>query len=222
MDTGLARWGGPVAGVIFVVLLVVGIIMTTEVIPEDDDPDAEFIETYDDSSNRVQQIVGAYILAGAGLSFLWFLNHLRRRLSLAPGSEWLGGLMAGSGVVFVGLLFAGTTAIVMISGSLEFGEMNIEDIDPSLMRVIPQLGFGMILLFGGLAAALCVFAASWAILRNAALPQWLGWLGFLAAIALIFAVIFIPMIALPIWVLAASVALAMDKSRAEPAPVATG
>jgi hypothetical protein len=214
METGLTRWGGPIAGVIFAVLMVAGVLLMNSSTPADDDPDDEFIQFYDDSGNRLEQIVAAYLLAGAGVAFLWFLNHLRRRLTMAPGNDWLGGLTAGSGVVFVAMLYAAATTWVVISGSLEFGSTELDQIDPSLMRIIPQLGFGLLLIFGGISAATCIAAASWAILRTAALPAWLGWLGLLAAVALLFAVIFLPLIALPIWVLAASVALWMQRGEA--------
>jgi hypothetical protein len=218
VESGLTRWGGPIAGLLFSVLLVGGVLLMNSSTPADDDPDDEFVQFYDDSGNRVEQIVAAYILAGAGLAFLWFLNHLRQRLTLAAGTDWLAGLMAGSGVVFVALLYAAATAWVIISGSMEFGSTEIDQIDPSLMRLLPQLGFGLLLIFGALSAAACIGAASWAILRTGTLPAWLGWLGVVAAIALLFAVIFLPLIALPIWVLAASVALWMDRGEPAAAP----
>jgi hypothetical protein len=39
------------------------------------------------------------------------------------------------------------------------------------------------------------------------LPRWLVWTGFGCAVILLFSVVFVPMIALPIWVVAVSVAL---------------
>ena len=55
------------------------------------------------------------------------------------------------------------------------------------------------------------------IMRTGILPKWLGWLGFVAAVVLLFGVVFIPMIALPIWLLAASVVLFRLRSiEAEP------
>jgi hypothetical protein len=45
------------------------------------------------------------------------------------------------------------------------------------------------------------------IMRTGILPKWLAWLGFVAAIVLLFAVVFLPMVALPIWVLATSIVL---------------
>ena len=54
-------------------------------------------------------------------------------------------------------------------------------------------------------------------MRTGILPKWLGWLGFVAAVVLLFGVVFIPMIALPIWLLAASVVLFRLRSiEAEP------
>jgi len=55
---------------------------------------------------------------------------------------------------------------------------------------------------GGFAALVLVLTTSIISLRTGVLPQWLAWLGILAAIVLLFAVIFLPMVALLIWVLA--------------------
>jgi hypothetical protein len=44
-------------------------------------------------------------------------------------------------------------------------------------------------------------------MRTEILPKWLAYLGFVAAVVLLFAVVFIPMVALPIWVLVTSVVL---------------
>jgi prepilin signal peptidase PulO-like enzyme (type II secretory pathway) len=67
------------------------------------------------------------------------------------------------------------------------------------------------LLGGGFAALVLVLTASIISLQTGALPQWLAWLGIVAAVVLVFAVIFLPMIALLIWVLAVSIVMLMRR-----------
>jgi predicted lipid-binding transport protein (Tim44 family) len=85
--------------------------------------------------------------------------------------------------------------------------------------VLQSLGYGSLLVWGGLAASAMVATVSVAALREAVFPAWFGWLGALAAIVLLGAVIFFPMAALPIWVLIASVLLFRRSDAAEPARV---
>lgn len=72
-----------------------------------------------------------------------------------------------------------------------------------------SIGYGSLLLWAALAAALLIAVVSTAVLREAILPAWFGWLGLVAAVALLLAVIFIPMIALPIWALIGGILLLM-------------
>ena len=65
----------------------------------------------------------------------------------------------------------------------------------------------MILLFGMFGAIALIDAASIVILRTGVLPRWLAWLGFVCAVVLLFGVVFLPMIALPIWLIATSIVL---------------
>jgi hypothetical protein len=45
------------------------------------------------------------------------------------------------------------------------------------------------------------------IWRTGVLPRWLAWLGFICGVVLLFGVIFLPMIALPVWLIAMSIVL---------------
>jgi hypothetical protein len=69
-----------------------------------------------------------------------------------------------------------------------------------------------------------IFAVSILTLRTGALPRWSAWVGFLAAIALLFAVIWIPQLALLIWALCVSGAMlarpAATTQAAYPTPTA--
>jgi hypothetical protein len=56
-----------------------------------------------------------------------------------------------------------------------------------------------------LSAAVMVALVSLQALQSAALPRWLAYAGFVVAVALLFAVFFIPMILFLLWVLAVSI-----------------
>jgi hypothetical protein len=223
MDTGLARWSAPLTGVLFVGLFIAGFIFMSNAVPDSDAADQEFIDFYDDSGNRWMQIIGAFCFAGAGLSFMWFGTALRariRRWEANPG--WPSDLIVVGAVAFAAMLFAAAASWVLISGSIEISEVDPEQYDVSTMRAFGDLGFPLLLIFGALAASLAVAAASWSILDTKALPDWLGALGLFVALVVLFSVFFFPILALLVWVLAASVALALDKGKVRQLSVETG
>ena len=77
-----------------------------------------------------------------------------------------------------------------------------------LNYLAPQLGYGILLLPGGAAAALTLVAAGFRGARSRALPAWLGWAGVVIGVALFFiAAIFIPMILLVLWALIAGIVM---------------
>jgi hypothetical protein len=84
---------------------------------------------------------------------------------------------------------------------------------------VPQIGFPAILVFAMFGAIALIDATSIVIMRTGVLPRWFAWLGFVCAVVLLFGAVFIPMIALPIWLLAGSVILFRLRS-AEAEPVA--
>lgn len=205
-----ATWArvAALSGLVFAVLFVVGMIIPD--LPSGHDSDAKVLSFYGERSDRLRVIFAGYLLAAAGIAFLWFLNHLRGRLRAAEAdSGWAANAMLIGGVVFVSMLFAGATAFIAVAGAVTFGDT--PQPSPDVSRILVQLGFGMVLLYGGIAAAFTVAAASLAMLRTREFPDWLAWLGFLAAVVLLFGVLFFPMIALPIWVLAVCFVLVSER-----------
>jgi hypothetical protein len=70
----------------------------------------------------------------------------------------------------------------------------------------------MVLLLGaGFAGLLLVLIASILSLQTGVLPRWLAWLGIVVAIVLLFDVIYVNIVPLLIWVLAASIVLLMRR-----------
>ena len=196
----------PIAGVLAAVTFVIGLILVSNS-PDNNDTDAQVVAWYADHGHRLGVLIGAYLLAFCGLFFLWFMAGLRQRLHAAegPGGR-LANVALGGAVLFVGMLWVGAAALAAVPGAESLGDstpLRIADI----ARFVPSLGFGAILIFGAFGAIALIDATSIVIMRTGILPKWFGWLGFVAAVVLLFGVIFLPMLALPIWLLAASYVL---------------
>lgn len=200
-----SRWA-PLSGIAFVVLYIVGMIVSRT--PDSSDP-AETIAAYypDSKSHRVSMIVAAYILIGGAMLFLWFLSGLRSRLRAAESDDHtLSTLAFSAGVVFVTMLSIGALCLAAVPGSMSFAENKVPT-GADTIQALNSIGYGAILIGAMLSAAVMIFTISVLTLRTGALPRWSAWVGFLAAIALLFAVIWIPQIALLIWTLCVSGAM---------------
>lgn len=209
----------PVAGVMAAVTFVVGALLLFNM-PDSSHSDARLIAWYADHGHQVANVVGVYVLAFCGLFLLWFASRLRDRLRPAEGGgRTLANVAFAGGVLFVGMLWLGASSLAAISGGELFGNAPpLRTAD--LSRFSP--GYAAILIFAMFGAIALIGATSLLIMRSALLPRWLGRLGFVACFALLFAAVFLPMIALPIWLLAASVALfrtpALEGASVVPAP----
>jgi hypothetical protein len=215
MSNQLERWA-PLGGIIFVILMVIGTGLLGDH-PDPDAPEQEIADYLSDSGNHTRNIIGTYAWVLGGVGFLWFLAHLRGVLRSAEGGTGiLSNLGFGAGLIFTTLLMASSAAISAVPSAVEFRDA--PDIDPDFVRILPQLGYGMLLFGGGFTAIILVLTTSIVTLQTGVFPQWLAWLGFVAAFALLFAIIFLPMVAFLIWVLVVSVVLLTQ--RAEAATVA--
>jgi hypothetical protein len=106
--------------------------------------------------------------------------------------------MMASGVTFAAVAYA-----------IGFRDGTVSD--PDFVRVLPQMAWMILLLGAGFAGLLLVLTASILSLQTGVLPRWLAWLGVLVAIVLLFDVIYINIVPLLVWVLAASIVLLMRR-----------
>jgi hypothetical protein len=197
------KWG-PIAGIVFVVLFLVGIFLINT--PDSDDSLSKFRDFYDDGGNRAQVLVSGYLLVLAGVFFFWFLASLRvRLLSVEEPPARLTSIVFGSGLVFIAMLMAGAMAYAFMAGEISFGD--VKNINPELLRILPDLAFPFLTVAAPFAAIAMIDAASVLIVRTGVLPTWIGWYGFVAAIGLLFAGFFVPLILLLLWVVFTSVAM---------------
>ena len=208
---------GALFGIAFAVLIVAAALSSGDT-PSGDDTDADIVAWYEDSGHQKLVLVDAYLFSGAAITLVLFaavglapVLRAARRGGGAYATATLGlAALAAAGMAMGGIALASVGADVLI---------NDAPVDPGSARALQSVGYGSLLVWGGLAASAMVATVSVAALREAVFPAWFGGLGILAAVVMLGAVIFIPMAALPIWALIASVLLFMRGDTAEPARV---
>jgi hypothetical protein len=202
------RWP-VVSGFVFVALFVAAVLVSGGQLGSAGDPDRQFVSYFNDTSNRVRDIAGAYVLAAAGLAFVVFLAHMYATLRERSGQRALPLIALGAGLVFVALLLAAAAALSAVPTGMAYAALFDEErheFGPDVSRLATQLGF-MLLVFAMWAAAACIAAISLAGRATGIFPVWLVGFGLVAALALLFSFFFLPAAALPLWVVAASLHL---------------
>ena len=204
MARQLDRWA-PLGGIIFVVLMITGSMFVADV-PNPDAPQQQLATYLADSSNHTRNIMGAYIWVVGALAFLWFVTGLRSVLRGAEGGTGaLSNLVFGAGVVFAAVWMVSAAAFAAVAYAVGLRGATVSD--PDFVKVLPQMAWMILLLGAGFAGLLLVLTTSILSLQTGVLPRWLAWLGSVVAIALLFDVIYVNIVPLLIWVLAASIVL---------------
>jgi hypothetical protein len=171
MSDRYARYGAA-TGILFVLLVIVGFLVTPKP-PAADASAAEVFEYITDKQNTLHAV--QLIFAAAGFFFIWFIGTLRHSLAAAEGG---GGRLAntafGGGLIAIATLMVafGLAATAALHPAENGPELTHALVDASLL--IPAVG----------APATAVFFAAngLSILRSAYLPSWLGWLGLVTAL----------------------------------------
>jgi hypothetical protein len=198
----------PLAGVIAVVLWVVGLFL----LEKDDRPDgkdtAAFVAWVEQNDTSI--LAGAIVFGFGTLFFLWFLGSLRATLATAEGgSSRLASIAFGGGLaVAIALMFT-----YLPHAQAAFDHANISDTAIEALVHVGDSFFGGAVLF----SIPLLAATGLGILRFGALPRWLAWLSLVLALVMaIPALNFFGLVAgLPLWTLLVSVLL---YRRADAAP----
>jgi hypothetical protein len=171
MNDRHARYGAA-TGILFVVLAIVGFLVTPNP-PAADASAAEVFEYVGDKQDTLHTV--QLIFALAGFSFIWFIGSLRHSLAAAEGN---GGRLAntafGGGLIAVATLMVafGLAATAALHPAENGPQLTHALIDASL--IVPAVGAP--------AAAVFFAANGLSILRSDLLPAWLGWLGLVTAL----------------------------------------
>ncbi len=203
------RWF-PLGGILFAVLLIAGFFVAGST-PDNAKPQ-EWTTFYADSGNRMQQVIGAYLLVIATFAFLWFMTGIIQRMrAFDSGEVSYRTLLAGaSGLLTVLFLFAFAIIQVSVSASVSFGSAPVPSPDFGIQ--FEQLAYGLMLIPGLLCAALFITLTSVSALSSGMYGRWLAWLGIVFAVLLLLGPAFFPMLLFPLWALIAGVVLLVRSS----------
>ena len=209
-DTGLQRWAA-LAGVAYVVLFVIGVILTFSGSPDSSSAPAKIIAYYSDSGHRDRINIG-WVLAALGLFFfLWFLSALRqgvRRLEADDG--FLTGLTTIGGVVYATLSLA---ALAVDEGIRTMSDDTYHHtVYPGLIHAADDVSW-VLHASGGAGVGAMIIAASLAALRARAVPTWAGWLGIVVGILGLALIVFFPWFLVGVWILVVSVGMFLRAGR---------
>ncbi len=149
-----------------------------------------------------------------GLAFLWFMGVLRSRIGLLE-DQLLATVFFGSGLLFVGLLFA-TAAVA--GGVLEaFGGEGRPPALGETYALSRRISHVLMNTFAVKMAGVFMFVTTTIGLRTAIFPRWLVYLGYALALVMLLTITDFAWIALvfPSWVLLVSTYILVTTSRQE-------
>lgn len=206
------RWEqiGAAGGIVFVLLQLTGqaLIQIGGAEPPFNAP-AEEIVTFFENRNPQLFAAGGFLSVIAVFALFWFLGVLWARLRRHEEEPaWMSLVAFGSGLVSV--------AAVFVDSGWALAVFRIDEgLDPQLARYLFDSGnFGFATFWVFLAVFL--FTTGIVILRDGALPSWLGWFGLVTAIALLIArafwaepsgAVFIPYVLFWLWLIVTSIIL---------------
>jgi hypothetical protein len=172
--------------------------------------EAEVVAFYATEAPRRLVLVGLYLMPFAGIAFVWFIVALRMWISGSSRREdiLLSNIQLVSGILFVGLFFAGGAAAAASAASAEFLDAPV---DAVVARQLPALSNALIFVFAIRMAAMFVFTTSNIGRTTGVLPRWFVLLGFAVGLFLLLSATFSQVLVLvfPVWTLVLSIILTM-------------
>jgi len=197
-------WKGraSLTGAAFANFLVISFVVSGET-PGADDSVQEVVSFYADNDSKVT--ISAILSGISAVFFLFFVGSLGSVLQSAEGTTAglsavarAGGVVAAVGMlIFAGLMFTlGDTA---------------ESLEPAATQALNALNADF---FFPLAAGMAtfLFASGLVVVRSGGLPQWLGWAALVIGVASVTPVGFFAFLASILWVLVASIVLALGRA----------
>jgi hypothetical protein len=198
-------WLVPLTGIAFIVLLILGFIITGDT-PEAKDSLQDIVDFYKDDKDSIE--AGAFVTAFAAILLVFFANYLR---NLFRESVTSATILVGAAIVAVS---AGIDATILVATAEA-----ADDIEPTSVQTLQALWDNDWVPF---AIGLVVFDVSigLSILRTAVLPRWLGWVVLVIALIGVSPIGFVAFPLTGILVIVLSVWLALRERRASAPPPA--
>lgn len=208
LAVGYARAAG-VTGVLFAVLLTVGLVLVRQG-PGLDSDDAAYAAFYASGGARVLVTLGLYIVPFAGIACLWHMIATRTLLQVLRPRSWSQiphWLHLAAGVLFVCMLFVGTAAVGAVALLTEFSSAPLPS--PDIARSLSSIGYATVFVYGVRAAGMYMFATTGLARSAGLLPRSAAIVSYVVATLLLVSATFHPAILLvfPAWVLLFSILL---------------
>ena len=203
-----------VMGVVFSGLFVAALVVVNGA-PHLDAPDATYGAFYAGAGDTLVSAVGLYLVPLAGIAFLWFAVALRSVLdTLDPApSAMARGLNLPAGLLFVGLLFAGTAALAAPFFATSIG--GAPALEPATARALSALGYGLVFVFAVRGAGMFALTSTTLLRSAGVLPKAAAVVAYLLAAYLLLTATYHPasLLVFPAWVLLVAVALVRHERR---------
>ena len=189
-----------IAGVIFSVLMGGGLIIFRLSVPDYRTDSGEWIA---DPIRRNAARFAIQLAPFAGIAFLWFIGVLRNRLGELE-DQFFATVFLGSGLLFVGSLFASTALFASLLETAVSDGVNL--LNTEAYRLARRVAGACINVFAIKMAGVFTISASTIVLRTAILPRWVAFSGYGCAVVLLLVITNWPWIALlfPLWILVVS------------------
>lgn len=201
---------GAAAGVIFVILVVVGALIGGAP-PSPDDSIGKIGDYYADHTGAIK--AGAFLSGLAMVAFLWFLGSLWSTLRRSEDTRRLATIATGGGIVGLILAVTGFAVNAAVALAVDQGRQSVQLVNPKFIYLLSTAIGGM----SNFGLAVLVAAVGVAALRTRVFPAALAWASLVIALgwivgglvlvtdaSAIFAVGFIVFLVWLIWVLVIS------------------
>ena len=196
-----------IAGIIFSVLLIVGLLVVRLSIPADPLEAGAWLRT---RSNAVALALS--MVPFAGIAFLWFIGVLRDRLGERE-DRFFSTVFLGSGLLFLAMLFvsAGVTEAIIIA----YGVQSKALLDTATFTFARAVSYVIMNTYAVKMAAVFMISLSTIAVRTAITPRWIAILGYTLALLILFGSRYLSWVVLvfPVWVLMISVHILIDNWR---------
>jgi hypothetical protein len=175
--------------------------------PDAKDGGQAVIDYYVDDKDKL--MVGAVLESLAAMLLVFFFAHVSKVLRAARGEGgtlWMVPLI-GAAILATGLAIDGMISIALAEAG--------DDIDPAAAQALQALWENDWLTFQ-LGGALILWSVGISVVRDGALPKWLGWVLILLGVVAFTPIGFAAIVGLAVWVLIVSVMLTL-RARSGPA-----
>jgi hypothetical protein len=193
------HWWVPLTGVAFVVVAIASFIVAGE--PPDAGHSAQEIANFY-SDNESSLMIGGVLTGIAGTLLIFFAGYLRRELHAAEGENGVLSLIAFSGAVVLALGAA-------IDATIMFAMADASDkVAPAQLQTLQVLWDNDFIPMA-LGTQVFLFASGLSIVRHGALAAWMGWVAIVLGVLALTPVGFAAFLGGALWIMTASLMLAM-------------